>query len=81
MLGEHHDLVHEFPEFRDQIHALKVSNGHFARLFDEYHHIDRQIRRIEQQVETAPDEYAETLKKRRLQLKDELYRLLRQAVA
>ncbi|BCX89619.1 conserved hypothetical protein [Methylomarinovum tepidoasis] len=81
MLGEHHDLLHEFPEFRDQIHALKVSNGHFARLFDEYHQLDRQIRRIEQQVEIVPDEEAETLKKRRLQLKDELYRMLRQAAA
>ncbi len=81
MLGEHHNLVHEFPEFREQIHELKVSDGHFARLFDEYHRLDRRIRRIEQQVEAVPEEYAESLKKRRLWLKDELYRMLRQAAA
>ena len=81
MLGEHHNLVHEFPEFREQIHELKVSDGHFARLFDESPRLDRRIRRIEQQVEAVPEEYAESLKKRRLWLKDELYRMLRQAAA
>jgi len=28
-----HDLVHEFPQFRDKIHQLKMSNAHFAKLF------------------------------------------------
>lgn len=30
---ENHDLHAEFPEFHDKIHALKLSNGHFARLY------------------------------------------------
>jgi hypothetical protein len=25
MLGEHHSLAHEFPEYKDQIHELKVN--------------------------------------------------------
>ena len=29
-----HDLIHEFPEFKDKIHQLKTSNAHFAKLFD-----------------------------------------------
>ena len=37
---EKHDLVHELPEYRDQIHTLKTSNNHFARLFDQYHDVD-----------------------------------------
>ncbi len=78
MFGEHHDLVHEFPEYREQIHQLKLSDHHFARLFDEYHTVDREVRRIESQIETPSDHYLESLKKRRLRLKDELYEMLRQ---
>jgi len=79
MFGEHHDLVHELPEFRDQIHELKTANSHFAKLFDEYHEVDHEIRRIEQEIETPSDEYTEGLKKKRLQLKDELLGMLKQA--
>ena len=77
MLGEHHDLVHEFPEYREKIHQLKVEDQHFARLFDAYHEVDREIRRIEMEIETPGDSYLESLKKRRVRLKDELYEMLR----
>ena len=30
-----HDLAHEFPEMKDAIHALKETDNHFRRLFDE----------------------------------------------
>lgn len=79
MFGEHHDLIHELPEYRDQIHTLKLSNAHFSRLFDEYHDIDHEVRRIEQGVETPSDVYTEDLKKKRLHLKDELYGMLKRA--
>lgn len=79
MFGEHHDLIHELPEFRDKIHELKVSNAHFARLFDEYHELDHEVRRIEQGVETPSDAYLEDQKKKRLHLKDQLYAMLKAA--
>lgn len=79
MQGEHHDLVHELPEYREKIHELKVSNHHFAKLFDEYHEVDHEVRRIEQELETPSDEYTEELKKKRLHLKDELFAMLNQA--
>ena len=41
MLGEKHDLHHEFPEHHDRIHASTLSNTHFVRLFDEYHEVNR----------------------------------------
>ena len=59
MLGEHHDLVHELPEFRDKIHEMKTSNAHFSKLFEEYDAVDHEIRRIEQEIETPSDEYTE----------------------
>ncbi len=76
MYGEKHDLLHEFPEHRDVIHTLKLSNRHFARLFDAYDETDHAIHRIEQGVETTTDEYLESLKKKRLQLKDELFAMI-----
>ena len=79
MLTEKHDLVHEFPEHRDQIHDLKMNNHHFSRLFDEYHEIDHEVHRIETGVENTSDEYLEERKKRRLYLKDELFRMIKQA--
>ena len=42
-----HDLHHEFPEYNDAIHALKVSDPHFAALFAQYHDLDHEVRRIE----------------------------------
>ncbi len=78
MLTEKHDLIHEFPEYRDRIHDLKVGNNHFARLFDEYHDLDHEIHRIETGVENTSDDYLEERKKRRLFLKDELYRMIRE---
>lgn len=77
MYGEHHDLLHELPEHRETIHALKTSDNHFARLFEEYHAVDKQIRRAEQEIETVSDEHAEELKRKRLALKDELFRMIR----
>lgn len=74
---EKHDLHHEFPEYGDAIHALKVSDSHFAALFDQYHDIDREVRRIEAGIETTSDTYLEQRKKERLHLKDALYEQLR----
>jgi len=73
---EKHDLHHEFPEYFDRIHELKMSSRHFARLFDEYHDINREVRRVEEGVENRTDEYLENLKKKRLLFKDRLYGMI-----
>ena len=79
MLGEHHGLVQEFPEYKDKIHDLKTSNPDFAKLFEKYEDIDKEIYRIEMQIENTSDEYIENLKIRRVQLKDQLYAMLQEA--
>jgi uncharacterized protein YdcH (DUF465 family) len=79
MISEKHDLVHELPEHRDTIHNLKMTNNHFARLFDEYHEIDHEVHRIETGVENTSDDFLEERKKVRLHLKDELFRMIQQA--
>ena len=79
MLNEKHDLIHELPEHRETIHNLKITDNHFAKLFDEYHEVDHEVHRIETNVETTSDEYLEEKKKRRLHLKDELLKMIKNA--
>lgn len=79
MQNDHHNLALEFPEYKDKIHELKISNRHFRRLMDEHHELDKQIRRAEVEAEVLSDDYLETLKKQRLKLKDECYRILSQS--
>ncbi len=76
---EHHDLVHELPDYKEQIHDLKVTNKHFAKLFDEYHDLTREIELMEAEVEPVETDVEERLKKRRLALKDELYAMVKAA--
>lgn len=74
---EKHDLIHELPEYREQIHELKTTDSHFAKLFTEYHELDHEVHRIEMGNENVTDEYLGERKKRRLFLKDELLKLLK----
>ena len=77
MLGESHDLFHEFPEYKNRIAELKSEDAHFSQLYDEYHVVNEEVERIELEIETPSDFYTETLKKKRLHLKDEIYAILR----
>jgi uncharacterized protein YdcH (DUF465 family) len=73
---EKHDLHHEFPELSEKIHALKVSDNHFKKLFDEYHDVNNQVHSIETGAMVTADETLDKLRTHRVYLKDELYRLL-----
>lgn len=76
MTIEKHNLADELPEFRDKIHQLKITDHHFARLFEQYHALDHEVLRIEQGVEVSSDDYLEDKKKQRLHLKDQLFQAL-----
>ncbi len=73
---EHHPLIQEFPEYKDQIHNLKTKNNHFHHLMERYEEIDKKIFRIKSNEEPTSDEFVENLTKKRLELKDELYQLI-----
>ena len=73
----HHPLLEEFPEYKDQLHALKMSNSHFRRLAHEYEGIDKSIARAEQGIEVVNDDYLSEIKKERLHLKDLIFQMLR----
>jgi len=71
-----HELHEEFPEAAETLHKLKTHDAHFAKLADEYHSVNREVHRIETDVEPASDEVLEDLKKKRLHLKDQIAALL-----
>ncbi len=76
---EKHDLIHELPEHRARIHALKTTNTHFARRFAEYHEVDHEVHRIEEGIENPSDAYVNEVKFKRLRLKDELLSMILEA--
>jgi len=71
-----HELAAKFPHKKQQIHKLKLSSERFAHLAEEYHKINREIHRIEAEVEAASDMRLEVLKKQRIRLLDEISPLL-----
>jgi uncharacterized protein YdcH (DUF465 family) len=74
---EKHDLRHEFPEYVDKIHDLKISDNHFKRLFDEYDEINKEIQRIETGIEPTSDQILNELRLKRVHLKDDLFNMLK----
>jgi hypothetical protein len=69
----HHPIYREFPEHRETIKRLKGSDTQFRHLFDEYHKLDDEICRIEEDIDFATDQEIEEMKMRRAKLKDVIY--------
>jgi uncharacterized protein YdcH (DUF465 family) len=69
----HHPFVTEFPEHRETIRSLKLADAKFRQMFEEYHQLDDEICRIEEDVEFATDQQIDELKFKRAKLKDALY--------
>jgi uncharacterized protein YdcH (DUF465 family) len=72
-----HGLHEEFPLAAGAISRLKINDAHFARLASCYDSLNHEIHRIEADIEPASDQHLETLKKKRVSLKDEIASMLR----
>ncbi|CUJ89008.1 YdcH family protein [Shimia thalassica] len=72
-----HELAEEFPEFVEKMSELKVSDAHFAKMFDDYHELNRKVHRAETNVEPREELSEVDLRKRRGSLKDEIYAYLK----
>ncbi len=70
-----HALNREFPELAEAAARLKDTDLHFAHLLRLHDAADDQITRDETGVARMGDTALEVLKKQRLQLKDELYKM------
>lgn len=58
-------------EYRDEIHELKQENAHFAKIFEEHNEIDQMTTDADEGRLHLTDVELETLKKKKLHLKDE----------
>ncbi|MEA1065009.1 YdcH family protein [Apirhabdus apintestini] len=67
-----------FPEYRELIGKLKESHPRFRALFDKHNRLDHDIARLEQSDGRGYDEHVAAMKKEKLKIKDELYRLLKE---
>ena len=63
---------------RDIITELRQKDSHFASIFDEHTELDQKINQLEKDViqHASRDEEIETMKRRKLQLKDEIYKII-----
>ncbi len=68
-----HSLYNDFPHYQQQIEQLKLNDEAFARMATEYHRLDHEVRGLEKSGIPTTDQTFETLKLKRLQLKDRLY--------
>jgi hypothetical protein len=63
-------------EYKDEIHNLKQENTHFAKIFDKHNALDDTITKAENGDTPMADVELETLKKEKLLLKDEAYKMI-----
>ena len=77
MLGEHHDIEHEFPEFHAKLEALSAKDDQFKALVGQHDDLDNRIRRLEETQLPISDEEIEKMKFHRTALKDQVYTVLR----
>ncbi|RMD80096.1 MAG: DUF465 domain-containing protein [Gammaproteobacteria bacterium] len=80
MYGVRHALAAEFPHFRHAIHRLKHEDPEFARLLAEYDATDKRIYGLERRGLPLPHPQLAALKRRRVALKDRLYRRIDEAL-
>jgi len=73
----HHPFVKEFTAHRETIRSLKLADPKFRAAFEEYHRLDDEICRIEEDVEFASDQQIDELKFKRAKYKDALYAAVR----
>lgn len=73
---EKHSLLKDFPEHHHTIRHLKMNDKHFVKLFDLYHQLDDEVHHLEQANGPVADDYLESLKMNRVQLKDQLFSLI-----
>jgi uncharacterized protein YdcH (DUF465 family) len=63
-------------EYRDDIQELKQENAHFTRIFDKHNELDQKIEDAEAKRILLTDVELEILKKEKLLLKDEAYKMI-----
>jgi hypothetical protein len=70
-----------FPEYREQITQLRISDLNFVRLYEKHNALDQKIRHMEAPIEPSTHEEIEQLKKQKLVAEDALYNILKKTAS
>ncbi|ATG49505.1 hypothetical protein CEW89_19145 [Celeribacter ethanolicus] len=71
-----HQLAADFPDLAGKITERKASDAHFATLVGEYDALNDEVHLAETDVQPMEDMALAELRKKRMHLKDEIYRLV-----
>ena len=63
-------------EYKEEIHELKLNNAHFVKVFEKHNELDQKVEDAEADRVILTDVELETLKKEKLLLKDEAYKMI-----
>ena len=63
-------------EYKEEIHELKMNDAHFTKVFEKHNALDQKIEDAEADRVILTDVELETLKKEKLLLKDEAYKMI-----
>mgnify|MGYP003427875428 FL=1 len=66
-----------FPEYRDLTLKLRDDDPEFSLMYQQHLQLDDQIKRLSNDAILAQSEDLESLKRQKLQLKDQMYRYLK----
>lgn len=75
----HHPITEELPKHAAVVKHLKGTDFKFRKAYDEYHHLDDAIYRVEEGIDSASDEEVEEMKLKRARLKDWLFHTITHA--
>ena len=74
-----HALHEDFPGAAEKITDLKATNGHFARLVDEYQEVNKAVHNAETHAQPTDDAHEAEMRRKRVHLKDEIWKMLQEA--
>ena len=74
-----HEIHADFPEYHDAIYELKQNDPHFKKIADTYHTVNRDIHRAETDIEPTTDQHLYEMRKHRVVLKDEIFKMLKES--
>lgn len=65
-----------FPEHQELIHKLRHDDPHFARIFESHQELDKEIAQLELNPVNLINDDIESMKRKKLKIKDEIYKIL-----
>ena len=65
-----------FPEHQELIHKLRHDDPHFAKMFESHQELDKEIAQLELNPVNLINDDIESMKRKKLKIKDEIYKIL-----